>query len=166
MKTKILTLALITSTLMTYAFSEGNELILLDMIPVNLRNPCGLHKLTASEIKTLDKTLFDLYMRLNADSDVTIVAHSMSTSRKAKEILRNKRWTESNPKKADKILVVCRSGLSDPLDDSYDSFHDLNKDADGQLNISGSNYHVYLYDIEDDLSLSQIEHSSFSADND
>lgn len=95
---------------------------------------------------------------------VAVIAHSLSTSMKAREIRANARWVEVSAKEADHVLVVCRSALFNPLDYSYDCYCDLDEDAENQFNISGSNYHIYLYQINDDLSVSQTSHNSFEAD--
>lgn len=73
-------------------------------------------------------------------------------------------WTSVSLKEADYILAVCRSSLYYPLSGFYSSITDLDRDADMQLNISGPNMHVYVYEIGDDLSVSQIEHKYWEAD--
>ncbi|MCV4684428.1 hypothetical protein OFB94_32605, partial [Escherichia coli] len=69
--------------------------------------------------------------------------------------------TESSLRKADVILTVVRSSLNYPLNSSYDSIGELEEDIESQLNISGSNGHIYVYRIEDDLSVNEIFHSGF-----
>jgi endonuclease YncB( thermonuclease family) len=96
-------------------------------------------------------------------NSVTIIAHSISTSRKAREVCREMGWREADPRSASAVLVVCRSMLYNPLRNSYSSYADLNRDAGMQLNISGSNYHIYLYEFASDLSVRQIDHTSFEA---
>ena len=54
-------------------------------------------------------------------------------------------------KTADAILVVVRSSLSLLLRSSYDFIGELKEDADRQLNISGQKFHIYLYQLGDDL---------------
>lgn len=96
---------------------------------------------------------------------VAVVAHSISTRVEARKVLAQQGWTEtSNLRQADGILVVCRSGLNWPLNDSYRSFKELNDDADSQLNISGSNFHIYVYKFNDNLSVEKVAHKSFPAD--
>jgi len=97
-------------------------------------------------------------------SDVAIIAHSVSTSMEAHKILARFKWREVQLKQADGILVVCRSMLFNPLRDSYDDIGSLDKDADMQLNISGENFHVYIYKINDDLSVRLVKHFSYKAD--
>ncbi|GAB1536281.1 hypothetical protein ADMFC3_19120 [Geovibrio sp. ADMFC3] len=95
--------------------------------------------------------------------NVATIAHSVSTSMKAREIRTQQGWNEVPFKQADVVLVVCRSTLSYPLMSSYKNVNQLSQDADMQLNISGSLYHVYLYKLNDDLSVNEIKHTSFKA---
>jgi hypothetical protein len=96
---------------------------------------------------------------------VAVVAHSISTRVEARKVLARQGWTETtNLQQADGILVVCRSGLNWPLNDSYRSFQELNDDADSQLNISGSNFHIYVYKFNVNLSVEKVAHQSFPAD--
>jgi hypothetical protein len=96
---------------------------------------------------------------------VAVVAHSISARVEARKVLARQGWTETtNLRQADGILVVCRSGLNWPLNDSYRSFKELNDDADSQLNISGSNFHIYVYKLNDNLSVEKVAHHSFPAD--
>ena len=96
--------------------------------------------------------------------EVAVIAHSVSTSIKAREIRTQADWAEVPPKKADFVLVVCRSMLFNPLSFSYRSYGKLDEDAENQLNISGSNFHVYIYAINDDLSVTQVKHESFQVE--
>lgn len=95
--------------------------------------------------------------------NVAVIAHSISTSMEAREVRRRQGWTETSLRQADAILVVCRSGLSYPLSSSYLSIKELDNDANSQLNITGSNFHVYIYRINDDLSVDEIKHINYSA---
>jgi hypothetical protein len=95
---------------------------------------------------------------------VYIVAPSISTSMEARSITMKKGWIESNLRQANTILVVVRSMLFNPLSDSYDSVKELQDDAESQLNISGENFHVYIYSIGDDMNVSQEKHFSYKAD--
>ena len=96
--------------------------------------------------------------------NVAVIAHSVSTSMEAREIRYRQGWGETSLRQADAILVVCRSGLSHPLSSSYESTKELDDAADSQLNISGSNFHVYVYRINDDLSVDEVEHIHYPAD--
>lgn len=71
---------------------------------------------------------------------VSVIAPSISTSIMARRIIAEMKWIEAKPKKADQILVVVRSSLLDPLNINYKSYHELERDADMQLNISGPKY--------------------------
>jgi hypothetical protein len=101
---------------------------------------------------------------LDAYDRVAVIAHSISTSTEARRIMSNMKWTKVERKNADYILVVCRSGLSFPLNSAYDSIKELDEDADNQLNISGSNMHVYVYQINDDLSVDENKHKYWETD--
>jgi hypothetical protein len=95
---------------------------------------------------------------------VAVIAHSVSARMEAQEVLRRQGWTETtNIGQADAILVVCRSGLIFPLRSSYDSIKELDDDANSQLNISGSNFHIYLYRINVDLSVDEIKHIHYTS---
>lgn len=96
--------------------------------------------------------------------NMAVIAPSVSTSMEARSIMRQKGWIETNFRQADGILVVVRSMLFNPLSYSYRSIGDLQKDADMQLNISGENFHVYIYQINDDLSVTQLKHINYKAD--
>jgi len=97
-------------------------------------------------------------------TEVAVIAPSVSTSMKAREICRSMHWSETSPKKADFVLVVVRSSLYNPLSYSYNCYCKLRDDADSQLNISGPTYHVYVYSLNDDLSVGQLKHVTFDAD--
>jgi len=95
---------------------------------------------------------------------VYVIAPSVSTAMEARSIRMKKGWGESSLRQADAILVVVRSMLFNPLDYSYDSVKELEDDADSQLNISGENFHVYIYSIDDDMKVSQEKHVSYKAE--
>lgn len=95
---------------------------------------------------------------------VAVIAHSISTRMEARKVLSKQGWTETTDlRQADGILVVCRSGLNWPLNDSYQSFKQLNDAANSQLNISGSNFHIYVYELNNDLSVKKVVHQRFAA---
>ena len=94
---------------------------------------------------------------------VAVIAPSVSTSMEARAVLARQGWSQTNLRNADGILVVVRSMLFNPLSYSYRSIGDLQHDADTQLNISGENFHIYLYQINDDLGVTQLKHSSYKA---
>ncbi len=97
-------------------------------------------------------------------SGIYVIAHSVSTRMKAREILINTRLYESSLQQAEGALVVCRSVLFNPLNYSYESVNELSEDAANQLNISGSYYHIYIYSFDDTLRCQQVKHTSFPAD--
>lgn len=108
--------------------------------------------------------VFMCFTYLSAESlNVAVIAPSVSTSMKAREIRMSKGWSEVQYKQSDAILVVCRSELFLPLSSSYKSIKELEDDVDNQLNIAGSNYHVYLYKLNDDLSVNELQHINFPA---
>ncbi len=96
--------------------------------------------------------------------NVSVIAPSVSTSIEARYIMRRQGWIEVSLRQADGILVVVRSMLFNPLSYSYSSIGDLQNDADMQLNISGEKFHVYIYQINDDLSVTQMKHISYKAE--
>lgn len=98
-----------------------------------------------------------------AQSMVAVIAPSISTSAEAKNVLQRQGWVSGDLKGADAILVVVRSGLSWPLSSSYRNIGELQRDADGQLNISGDNFHVYIFTINRDLSVIEAKHVSYPA---
>jgi len=94
-----------------------------------------------------------------------VVAPSAGTQREAQRMLRFCRWSDTTVvRDADFLLVVVRSSGSDPLEPSYDSLKWLRDAANGQLNDSGAQFHVYLYRIRDDLSFLQASHQSYDVD--
>ncbi len=104
-----------------------------------------------------------LFAGQNGINAVAVIAPSVSTSIEARLILREKGWTETGPKIAQYVLVVCRSMLYNPLMSYYDSYCDLETSAERQLNIAGQYFHIYLYSIANDLSVQQTDHASYEA---
>jgi hypothetical protein len=94
---------------------------------------------------------------------VAVIAPSVSTGMLARQVLQTLHATETSFRGAVAVLVVVRSGLYYPLNPSYESVAALKRDADGQLNITGANYHVYMFSVSDDLILHQLAHQSFEA---
>ena len=95
---------------------------------------------------------------------VVVIAPSVSTSMEARLILSKQGWIETNLRNASAALVVVRSMLYNPLMFSYESFDELERDAEMQLNISGENFHVYIYSLDDRLKPTQLKHISYKAD--
>jgi 23S rRNA C2498 (ribose-2'-O)-methylase RlmM len=66
-------------------------------------------------------------------TEVFVIAHSISTRAEARKVIQKKGWIENtNSEQAKGILVVCRSGLSYPLNSSYKNIKELNEDANMQ----------------------------------
>jgi hypothetical protein len=73
-------------------------------------------------------------------------------------------WHEVALRDASGILVVVRSMLFNPLSSSYDSIKELQEEAENQLNISGENFHIYIYSITPDLGATEGKHTSYKAE--
>jgi hypothetical protein len=61
------------------------------------------------------------------------------------------------------VLVVVRSELEMPLIGFYESVGELKRDAEMQLNISGSNYVVYIFGLDDDLRPIELKRIAYPA---
>lgn len=152
--------------LLTATATQAQELKLDDLVPTDRWETDGISKLTESERGALrDDIVALLQGSLAALSDgVAVIAPSISTSIKAREIRAQLKKSEVPFRYAEAILVVVRSSLHNPLEYSYDSVGELQQDADNQLNIAGPKFHVYLYSMDDNLAVAQLSHSSFEAD--
>lgn len=95
---------------------------------------------------------------------VAVIAPSVSTSVESRRIISRQGWTQGRFKTSDAILVVVRSGLILPLRSSYSFIGELKQDAEMQLNIAGPKFHVYLYQLGDDLECTQLRHISYDAE--
>lgn len=75
------------------------------------------------------------------------IAPSIATGVEARKAISRFKWAETlDPAKADAILVVVKTfGLRFPLNGSYRSLEELDRDADGQMNITGGIVHLYLF---------------------
>jgi hypothetical protein len=125
--------------------------------------------LLAFVVTILSATILDVQSKSQvnsalAGSKVVIIAPSVSTSMMARTILTELRLSETTLRHADRALVVVRSSLSDPLNSSYETECELKQDAENQLSIAGPNYHIYIYDLDDDLRAPEKSHKSFPAD--
>ena len=96
--------------------------------------------------------------------ELAVIAPSVSTRMEARAILARLGWHETSLRDASGILVVVRSMLFNPLSWSYESIKDLQEAAEFQLNISGENFHIYIYSITPDLGVTQVKHTSYKAD--
>lgn len=95
---------------------------------------------------------------------VAVIAPSVSTSMEARRIIARRGWTQGKFKSADAILVVVRSALSLPLRSYYSFIGELKEDAEWQLNIAGPKFHVYLYQLGEDLECIELRHISYEAE--
>ena len=113
----------------------------------------------------LVSTLGGLGVVSGAFDSIYVIAPSVSTRGEAHVIMRENKWTETSAaREADAILVIVRSGLSHPMSSSYDSLDELRQDAANQLNLLGPRFHVYVYKLEDDQSVSELKHLSYDAE--
>jgi len=104
-------------------------------------------------------------VRAERGLNVAVIAESVSTRIEARNVMRRQGWTEETDfRRADAILVVCRSGLMLPLNDTYRSISDLHHDVEGLLNITGDNYHVYIFRINSNLGVEQSGHINYPAE--
>jgi hypothetical protein len=139
---------------------------------------CGLLILSDAQIGQLSAEVFKLMVdsfelgqrnpvphESPPETGVAVIAPSISTEQFAKATLARLGLIEVKPKKASRVLVVVRSLLIDPLQANYNSIGELAKDADSQLNIIGPKYHSYFFRLDDDLSVTQLEHVAEDASN-
>lgn len=108
-------------------------------------------------------TLSESGMGFGVPIGFAVIAHSTSTSTEASRVLNKIAETPYSLASKNLILVVCRSGLDYPLNSNYESLGELNADADSQLNISGENFHVYIFQMNDDGSISESQHLDYKA---
>lgn len=95
---------------------------------------------------------------------VAVIAPSVSTALEARRVMAYQGWSEGKLKTADAILVIVRSSLTLPLRASYAFISELKEDAERQMNISGPNFHIYLYHLGDDLECRELKHISYRAE--
>lgn len=97
---------------------------------------------------------------------VAVIAPSSENRGVARELLRHFKVSEVPPQKAVGVLVVLSTiSASDPLDMSYESYSELSKESESSGYISGTIHHVYLYRINDDSTVTQLDHKSFDSSN-
>lgn len=97
-------------------------------------------------------------------SRMTVIAPSMAARDVARQVLRQSGWSEAKPKQADGVLVVVRSSMHNPLLTSGRTcFCDLRKNAERQPNLTGSKYHIYVYRLNDDLTVTEVQHTTREA---
>lgn len=140
-----------------------------NILYINLGFVMGYIRRTATWLPIISTLMIALSTPLNAYAEkglnVAIIAHSVSTRVEVRKIMQREGWTEAaSLRQADDILVVCRSGLSLPLNTSYRTIKDLDDAVDAQLNISGSEFHIYIYQINKKLGVDEIKHAHYPAD--
>jgi hypothetical protein len=155
-----------TALILIMAAAQAQDDKLADLIPTDKWEKTGISKLTDSERGVLREEIAALLQayRASLTDGLAVIAPSVSTSMKAREIRAQLRKKEVPLRYAEAILVVVRSSLFNPLQYSYDSVGELQRDADNQLNISGPKFHVYLYSMDDNLVVTQTSHRSFDAE--
>ena len=159
-------ITMLTFLFITINILQAQESTLEQLIPRDKWSYTGINKLRIEEQQALAEEITALIsnaLKMQRNG-VYIIAPSVSTSIKAREIRMQLGIPEVSLRYAAQILVVVRSSLYNPLMYSYDNTFELNKDAEWQLNISGPNFHVYLYSMDDNFRVTQISHTSFPAD--
>lgn len=122
----------------------------------------------AAWLKIISVLIIALSAPLTANAErglkVAVIAHSISTRVEARKIMQRQGWSQAaNLRQADTILVVCRSGLNLPLSSSYPTIKELDDDTDSQMNISGANFHIYIYQINNNLGVDEEKHVHYPA---
>jgi hypothetical protein len=123
----------------------------------------GLAKLNEQERQRLAWEIVKLLPSKTNSGGVAVIAPSVSTTVMARQVLARLHTPEVSFRQADQVLVVVRSSFFNPLMSGYSTVCDLQKDADGQLNIAGPNFHIYVYAMNDDLRVTQTAHQSVPA---
>lgn len=166
MLTRTLCVVTALALLLSAADAQEKDVKLSDLIPADSWARTGILKLNNAErVQLRDEILAFLGRYIRSLSDgVAVIAPSVSTSLKAREIRTQAGLREIPFRHAKRILVVVRSALFNPLRNTYDFVGELKRDADQQLNIAGPKFHVYVYSMDDDLRVVQLSHESFDAD--
>jgi hypothetical protein len=144
---------------------QGTDLTLRELIPETAWESTGINKLAQSEREALVRAILQAHtnLLLHRSNGVYVIAPSVSTSMKAKEIRMRTGVPEVSLRSAYRALVVVRSALSNPLRGFYSNILELQQDADNQLNIAGPKYHVYVFELDEDFRPTQKSHDSFEA---
>jgi len=116
----------------------------------------------ADRIEELGATIEYLEAKLSgmAPEGIAVIAPSEETLEIAEQIRMRLGLGEILPKVADRVLVVVLSDLENPLSYSYGLYGDLAIEANQQMDVKASMFHAYIYQINDDLSVQQIEHTT------
>jgi len=141
---------------------QGADPTLRDLIPETTWESTGINKLAQSEREALVRAILQAHTNLLAhrSNGVYVIAPSVSTSMKAREIRMRAGVPEVSLRSAYRALVVVRSALFNPLRGSYSNIFELQQDADNQLNIAGPKYHVYVFELDEDFRATQVSHDS------
>ena len=94
-----------------------------------------------------------------ASEGMAVMAPSEETREVAEQILMRLGEEEIPPKLAESVLVVVCSDLSSPLSYAYGLYGDLALEANQQTDVEALMFHAYIYQINDDLSVEQVEHT-------
>ena len=99
----------------------------------------------------------------SAGEQVYVIAESLSTSSEARRIAQQQRWIIAPLRQSSHALVVVRSSMQYPLIGIYKSVSDIQQDASLQLNISGPNFVVYLFALDDNLRPTELKRIVYPA---
>ncbi len=95
---------------------------------------------------------------------VAVIAPTMATRREAVAVLRRNGWVEVNPRQADGVLAVVRSSLLFPLEGHYNAYTELEAAAELWGGVFGEYLHVYVFRIEENLTVTEIAHTRLKAE--
>lgn len=90
---------------------------------------------------------------------VAVVAPSPRNYQAARDIIVRSSWIEVPFESADAVLVVVNSDRRNPLSQHYQKFISLKSEAETLPKITSDQWHVYVYDIQPDSSLSERNHN-------
>jgi len=100
------------------------------------------------------------------NASVIVVApagNNHATNMEAQSVMRANNWTQGyDPRQSDGVLVAVRSSRFWPLADQYENLDTVRNAAEWNEQHDGYSFHVYLYQINQDLSLSQIAYESYA----
>ena len=138
--------------------SAEDYLLLQDEID-NLRRENGRLVDRIGEFRAIIEKLQDELSGMESEG-IAVIAPSEETWEIAEQILMRMGQEEIPPKQAESVLVVVFSDLDNPLSYSYNLYGELVLDANRQMEIEALMYHAYIYQINDDLSVEQVEHTT------
>ena len=94
-----------------------------------------------------------------AIKNVAVIAPTTHDYELARDIMTKSSWTKVPFKDADAVLVVMNNSLSNPLSKHYQKFISLKLEAETNPRVVSQHWHVYIYDIQPDSSLSERSHN-------